>query len=76
MEDIPTFNGEKSSIQEFLVKEMPMKKYIIDASVVFKWYYKKDEEDIIQDKIIYALLKNKIYLLIETELLIYEIFNI
>jgi predicted nucleic acid-binding protein len=76
MESIPTFNGEKISAQEFLVKEMPMKKYIIDASVVFKWYYKKDEEDIIQAKIIYALLKTNIYLLLAPELLIYEILNI
>jgi predicted nucleic acid-binding protein len=76
MEDIPNFNGEKTSVQEFLVKEIPMKKYIIDASVVFKWYYKKDEEDIIQAQIIYALLKTEIYLLLAPELIIYEILNI
>ena len=76
MEDIPIFNGEKTSVQEFLVKEMPMKKYIIDASVVFKWYYKKDEKDTTQAKIIYALLKTEIYLLLAPELVIYEILNI
>jgi predicted nucleic acid-binding protein len=76
MEDIPIFNGEKTSVQEFLVKEMPMKKYIIDASVVFKWYYKKNEDDIAQAEIIYSLLKTHIYLLLAPELLVYEILNI
>ena len=76
MENIPDFNKGKPAIQEFLVKEKPMKKYMVDASVVFKWYYKQKEEDIIQAEIIYALLKTKIYLLLAPELLIYEIMNI
>jgi predicted nucleic acid-binding protein len=76
MEDIPTFNGGKTSVQEFLVKETPIKKYIIDASVVFKWYYKKNEDDIAQAEVIYSLLKTHIYLLLAPELLVYEILNI
>lgn len=76
MEKTLRFNDEEISLKESLIKESDIKRYIIDASVVFKWYYKKDEEDLVQAEVLYDLLKSDAYIILAPELLIFEILNI
>ena len=45
MENIATFNKQEIKLDDLLIKEPVIRKYIIDTSVVFKWYYKKDGVD-------------------------------
>lgn len=76
MEGPAVFNDERISLPEYLISEPYRKDYVIDASVVFKWYFKKDEEDIDKADTIFDLLNSSHCLLIAPELLIYEILNI
>ena len=76
MESISVFNDEPLSLPEYLIGEPRKRKYIIDASVVFKWYYKKDEEDLDKAETLYDLIISNDGILLAPELLIYEILNI
>lgn len=70
------FNDERISLPEYIINEPSRREYIIDASVVFKWYYKKNENDTDKADILFELLNYKHFLLLAPELLIYEIINI
>jgi len=76
MESTLTFNGRKIPLGIYLIGESVTRKYVIDASVVFKWYYKKNEEDLEKAKLLYRLLNSDDSLLLAPELLVYEILNI
>ena len=76
MESISVFNDKQISLHEYLIGEPRKRKYIIDTSVVFKWYYKKNEEDLDKAEILYDLIISNDGILLAPELLIYEILNI
>ena len=76
MESISVFNHKNIKLPEYLIGEPQKRKYIIDTSVVFKWYYKKNEEDIDKAEILYDLLSSEDNILLAPELLVYEILNI
>ena len=62
-------------LKEFMIKEGIKRKYILDTSVIFKWYYQENEDNI--DKAIYfhkQLNENKI-IIISPELMCYELLN-
>ena len=61
---------------EYLIKETQKKRYVLDTSVITKWYYKKDEEDLYNASIIYDILESKNYIFFAPDLLIYELLNI
>jgi predicted nucleic acid-binding protein len=61
---------------KYLIKEVLKKRYILDASVVSKWYYQKDEEDFKNALIIYNKLQSENYTFFAPDLLIYELLNI
>ena len=69
------FNEERIKLPDFLIGESKVRKYVLDASVVFKWYYKKNEVDLCKADILYNFLDSKEYLLFAPDLLIYEILN-
>ncbi len=76
MEGPIVFNDERISLSEYLISESYRKNYVIDTSVVFKWYYKKDEADLYKADILFDLLNSEHCLLLAPKLLIYEILNI
>ena len=76
MESTLTFNKEEARVNDLLIRESAIRKYIIDASMVFKWYYKKDEKDLRQAEILYGLLESDTGILLAPELLVYEILNV
>ena len=76
MESISVFNDKQISLPEYLIGEPRKRKYIIDTSVVFKWYYKKNEEDLDKAETLYDLIISNDGILLAPELLIYEILNI
>ncbi|GAI13261.1 unnamed protein product [marine sediment metagenome] len=75
MESSVVFNEKRIELPDFLVGESRRKKYVLDASVVFKWYYKKNETDLYSADILYNFLNSHQYILIAPQLLIYEILN-
>ncbi len=76
MESVSVFNHKNIKLPEYLIGEPQKRIYIIDTSVVFKWYYKKNEEDIDKAKILYDLLSSEDNILLAPELLVCEILNI
>ena len=75
MESSVIFNEKLIELPDFLIGESRRKRYVLDASVVFKWYYKKNEADLHNADILYDFLNSKQDLLFAPQLLIYEILN-
>ncbi|MBC8387129.1 MAG: type II toxin-antitoxin system VapC family toxin [Actinobacteria bacterium] len=75
MEKTVIFNEKRIEFPDFLIGESRIKKYVLDASVVFKWYYKKNEADLYSADVLYNFLNSKQHLLFAPQLLIYEILN-
>ena len=75
MESSVVFNEKHIELPVFLIGESRRKKYVLDASVVFKWYYKKNETDLYSADILYNFLNSRQYILFAPQLLIYEILN-
>jgi len=75
MEKSVVFNEKRIELPDFLIGESRRKKYVLDASVVFKWYYKKNETDLYSADILYNFLNSHQYILFAPQLLIYEILN-
>lgn len=62
-------------LKEFMIKEGVKRKYILDTSIVFKWYHQENEDNV--DKAIYfyeQLNENKI-IIISPGLMCYELLN-
>ena len=76
MENYLDFNNEEINYTEYLIKETQKKRFVLDTSVITKWYYRKDEEDIYNASIIYENLGSKNYIFFAPDLLIYELLNI
>ena len=76
MENYPVFNGKEIDYADFLVGEAQKKRYVLDTSVASKWYYQKDESDILSAGIFYKALKSRDIIFFAPDLLIYELLNI
>ncbi len=62
-------------LKEFLIKEDIRRKYILDASVIIKWYYFENEADLeIANRIHDKIIKDEI-IVASPDLVIYEILN-
>ncbi|MBM3702588.1 MAG: type II toxin-antitoxin system VapC family toxin [Actinobacteria bacterium] len=76
MDNYSYFNDKEANYTEYLIKEAIKKRYVLDTSVVAKWYYKKNESDLENASIIYNLLKSENNIFFAPDLLIYELLNI
>jgi predicted nucleic acid-binding protein len=76
MENYLDLNNKEINYTEYLIRETQKKRYVLDTSVITKWYYKKDEEDLSNASIIYDILESKNYIFFAPDLLIYELLNI
>jgi len=76
MDNYSDFNNKEINYNEYLIKEAQKKRYVLDTSVITKWYYKKEEEDLYDASIIYDILGSKNYIFFAPDLLIYELLNI
>ncbi len=76
MENYSTYNNQEINYAEYFVKETIKKRYVLDASVITKWYYKKDEEDLHSASVIYDNLQSENFIIFAPDLLIYELLNI
>lgn len=76
MENYPVFNNQEINYTEYLVKETLKKRYVLDTSVIAKWYYKKGEDDLRSASLIYNNLKSSNSIFFAPDLLIYELLNI
>ena len=62
-------------LKEFIIKEEIKRKYVLDASVIIKWYYYKKESDLeVADYIHEKVARNEI-MIISPDLMIYEVLN-
>jgi predicted nucleic acid-binding protein len=75
MEDYMKYNEDYIKISEFIVKESLKRKYILDSSVIIKWYYSTNEEDLEKASYFYNNSIQKSNIIIAPDLLIYEILN-
>lgn len=76
MENFTSYNNKEINYTEHLIKEVLKKRYVLDASVISKWYYDKDEEDLYNASIIYNTLQLENYIFFAPDLLVYELLNI
>jgi len=62
-------------LKDFKVKEDVKRKYVLDASVIIKWYYFKNESDLeAADYIHEKVIKDEI-IIVSPDLMIYEVLN-
>lgn len=59
MEEYFKYNEDYEKFSEFIIKESLKRKYILDSSVVIKWYYSDNEEDL-EQAIIFTTIPKKI----------------
>lgn len=76
MENYTSFNNNEINYTEYLIKETSKKRYVLDASVISKWYYDKGEGDLYNALTIYNNLKSESNIFFAPDLLIYELLNI
>ncbi len=67
---------EFSSIGEFLIKERNKEIFVLDSSVIFKWFYSENENGIEAANILYEKATLRNFHILSPELLIYELINI
>jgi predicted nucleic acid-binding protein len=75
MEDYMSYNEDYIRVSEFIIKESLKRKYILDSSVIIKWYYSTDEEDLEKASYFYNNSRQKNNIIVAPDLLIYEILN-
>jgi len=62
-------------LNEFLIKEDIKKKYILDTSVVIKWYSSDNEGDVDIARLFYQHSRDNQIIIITLDLMIYELLN-
>jgi len=69
-------NREFGNAQEFIIRERKKEIFVLDSSVIFKWFYSDNEKgtDIAGD--LYKKAASRDYYFLSPELLIYELVNI
>jgi len=75
MEEYFKYNEDYEKFSEFIIKESFKRKYILDSSVIIKWYYSNNEEDLRQANYFYNNSKKNYDVIVAPDLLIYEILN-
>ena len=76
MAGVGYFNEEENDYSEFLIKDSLKKRYILDSSVVSKWFHKINEDDLYNASLIYNKCRSEKYILFAPDLLVYELLNI
>jgi len=76
MENFASFNDKEIDYKNYLIKEVLKKQYVLDASVISKWYYDKNEKNLYNASIIYNVLQSENYIFFAPDLIIYELLNI
>jgi predicted nucleic acid-binding protein len=62
-------------LKEFIIKEDIKRKYVLDASVIIKWYYFENESDLeVADYIHEKVIRDEI-MIVSPDLMIYEVLN-
>ena len=70
-----TYNEERSDLKNYILRESSINKYIVDASVALKWYYRRNEDDLEKAEMLYEYRWSDKDILMSSELLVYEILN-
>ncbi|MBM3706728.1 MAG: type II toxin-antitoxin system VapC family toxin [Actinobacteria bacterium] len=62
-------------LNEFLIKEDIKKKYILDTSIIIKWYYSDNENDLDCARLFYDRVKNNQVIIVSLDIMTYELLN-
>ncbi len=62
-------------LKEFIVSENLKKKYILDASVVIKWYFIKNESELDIANYFYEKVSKNEIIIVSPDLIMYEVLN-
>jgi len=62
-------------LKEFIIKEDIKRKYILDASVIIKWYYFKNESDLEIADYIHEKVTGDEIIVASPDLMVYEVLN-
>src|SRR3989304_7091713 len=69
-------SGKSNGIHEFLIQEKSREIFVLDSSVIFKWFYSENESGTEAAKILYEKATTRNFHILSPELLIYELLNI
>jgi len=67
---------ESSSVNKFLIQERSKEIFILDSSVIFKWFYSENEGSVEAARILYEKAVSRNFHILSPELLIYELINV
>jgi len=62
-------------LSEFLIKEGSRNKYILDTSVIIKWYSRQNEDDLDQAMLFYQQVRENKVIIISLDLMVFELLN-
>ena len=62
-------------LSEFLIKEGSKNKYILDTSVIIKWYSHENEDDLDQAMLFYQQVRKNKVIIISLDLMVFELLN-
>jgi predicted nucleic acid-binding protein len=62
-------------LNEFLIKEGSKNKYILDTSVIIKWYSQQNEDDLEMAMLFYQQVKENQVIIISLDLMVFELLN-
>ena len=62
-------------LSEFLIKEGSKNKYILDTSVIIKWYSRQNEDDLDQAMLFYQQVRENQVIIISLDLMVFELLN-
>ena len=62
---------ESSSVNKFLIQERSKEIFILDSSVIFKWFYSENEGSVEAARILYEKAVSRNFHILSPELLIY-----
>jgi predicted nucleic acid-binding protein len=62
-------------LNEFLIKEGSKNKYILDTSVIIKWYSQQNEDDLDMAMLFYQQVKENQVIIISLDLMVFELLN-
>jgi predicted nucleic acid-binding protein len=69
-------SGEFSGINEFIIQEKSREIFVLDSSVIFKWFYSENESGTETARILYEKATSRNLHILSPELLIYELINV
>lgn len=67
---------DSNNIESMLIKEAKKEVFVLDSSVILKWFYMENEDDVDIAKLIYKKALSRNFYLMSPELLIYELLNV